>query len=471
MNQLNIGITLDIIDYYPKDFDFSSFSFLFISDENNFEREISFMNANQICQKINITNKKEIKYIIKILKENNFIGITEFIIPSKIIIKKEKIFDKICPINMSDSTKKILFKNSNNNNITLKIGIHSILQYFEENKGTNNINNKKSNKKILQIKKINNKKERLKLFTPNSRTEKNLPVLTNSTNSYQNKFNINSVDIRNNKKNNNKYNNNHHQKANSFILENKKHKRNHSSEKQENNMGKLKNINNKILSQKESKIIKSEINKDIIKVDIANNNDDYNEINNIKNDLNKYIDENNTKINNIDNIDDMIIFTNNNIKYILDHHLKSYDSIKNQISIINNKNNQYIKVKQKLNQNISKKNQIIEKLNNYETEEEILKMKKKFLDLKYKELSELKNNELNLINDIYKNISKNENNKENITNNNDKFSLLIKVLKLISKKNGPLQNLLTQTNSTEPQRATLKNIINKFKTDLEIKEN
>ena len=89
MNQLNIGITLDIIDYYPKDFDFSSFSFLFISEENNFEREISFMNANQICQKINITNKKEIKYIIKILKENNFIGITEFIIPSKIIIKKK----------------------------------------------------------------------------------------------------------------------------------------------------------------------------------------------------------------------------------------------------------------------------------------------------------------------------------------------------------------------------------------------
>ena len=184
-----------------------------------------------------------------------------------------------------------------------------------------------------------------------------------------------------------------------------------------------------------------------------------------------YIDENNAKINNIDNIDDMIIFTNNNIKYILDHHLKSYDSIKNQISIINNKNNQYIKVKQKLNQNISKKNQIIEKLNNYETEEEILKMKEKFLDLKYKELSELKNNELNLINDIYKNMSKNENNKENITNKNDKFSLPIKVLKLISKKNGPLQNLLTQTNSTEPQRATLKNIINKFKTDLEIKEN
>ena len=113
----------------------------------------------------------------------------------------------------------------------------------------------------------------------------------------------------------------------------------------------------------------------------------------------------------------------------------------------------------------------MEKLNNYETEEEILKMREKFLDLKYKELSELKNNELNLINDIYKNISKNENNKENITNKNDKFSLLIKVLKLISKKNGPLQNLLTQTNSTEPQRATLKNIINKFKTDFEIKEN
>ena len=476
MNQSSIGITLDIIDYYPEDFDYSSFSFLFISEENNFEREISFMNANQICHKINITNKKEIKYTIKILKENNFIGITEFIIPHNIIYRKEKIFDKICSINISDSTKKILFKNLDNN-ISLKIRVHSILQYLEENKGKNNINNRKikKEKEISHIKKANNKKGKSNLFSSLARTENNFPILTNSSSSYKNKFNINTHSVRNNKNNNNNKLNNYHRKADSFILENnskiqniKKHKRTHSSEKQENNIKKLKNIKNKILAVKETKITKPEIDKDIIDINISNNSN--NNINEIKNDLNKYIKENETKINNINNIDDMIIFTNNNIKYLLDNQKKNYDLIKKQINKINDKNNQYINVKQKINQNLHKKNQIIEKINNYETGKEMLILKEKMLDLKFSELSELKNDEFHLINDIYNNMTQTENNKENITNKNEKFLLLFKVLKLISKKNGPLQNLLTQTNSIESQRVNLKNIINKFKSELGIKE-
>ena len=166
----------------------------------------------------------------------------------------------------------------------------------------------------------------------------------------------------------------------------------------------------------------------------------------------------------------MIIFTNNNIKYLLDNQKKNYDLIKKQINKINDKNNQYINVKQKINQNLHKKNQIIEKINNYETGKEMLILKEKMLDLKFNELSELKNDEFHLINDIYNNMTQTENNKENITNKNEKFLLLFKVLKLISKKNGPLQNLLTQTNSIESQRVNLKNIINKFKSELGIKE-
>ena len=44
---------------------------------------------------------------------------------------------------------------------------------------------------------------------------------------------------------------------------------------------------------------------------------------------------------------------------------------------------------------------------------------------------------------------------------------LLKVLRLISKKHGPLQNLLTMTNSIESQRTALKNILNKFKSELD----
>ena len=109
MNSSYVGITIDIIDYYPKDLDYSSYSFIFLSEINNFEREISFINSNQICQKIPLTSKKEIKYSIKVLKDDSLIGLAEFIIPNNIIYRKEKIFDKICPINMTESTKKILF--------------------------------------------------------------------------------------------------------------------------------------------------------------------------------------------------------------------------------------------------------------------------------------------------------------------------------------------------------------------------
>ena len=62
MNSVSIGISIDIIDYYPKDFDYMAYTFIFISEENNFEREISFINSNQICHKILYTNKKDIKY-------------------------------------------------------------------------------------------------------------------------------------------------------------------------------------------------------------------------------------------------------------------------------------------------------------------------------------------------------------------------------------------------------------------------
>ena len=469
-----IGITIDIIDYYPKDFDYSTCSFIFLSEENNFEREISFMNSNQICQKILITNKKEIKYSIKVLKDDYLIGISEFIIPNQIINKKEKIFDKICPINMTDSTKKILFKNSNNN-ITLKIGIHATLQYLEEKKNINNSNNKKENKQFYNKKKINNKKDRIKILSPISKTDNNFLGMTNSLSANKNKFNINRHNIQN--KNNNTLIN-HHRKGDSFILEKnikqnkiKKHKRTYSSQKQENDMAKLKLIKNKIMSKNEKKNTSSELDKETNEKNI--NDDDYkekgenndNEIIKLKNEFEKYINENSEKINEINNIDDMINFTNNNIQKILEYKLKNYDLIKEKINIINNKNKEYIKAKEKYKNNLSIKNHLIEKINDYEEQKEILLNKEKELDVKNKELFELKNNEFEDLNGILSEIKQNKNYVKKIINKNDQF-LLFKVLRLISKKFGPLQNLLTQTNSLESQRIILKNIISKFNSEL-----
>ena len=432
MSSLSIGISIDIIDYYPKDYDYTAYTFIFISEENNFEREISFINSNQICHKITFPNKKEIKYSIKVLKDDSLIGISELIIPNQIIYKKEKIYDKICPINMTDSTKKILFGNASNS-IVLKIGIHCTLQYIEEKKNLVNVLSKKENKTFLQKSKINKKKERIRIFTPPSHVTKNFPKMTNS----------------------------------------KKHKRTYSLEKQDHNITKIKSLKNKILLKKESKNTITDINKeninDINKEEIKEDNKNKNNnIIELKNDFENFINENSKKINYLNNDNDMNNFTVNNIKKILDYQTKNYELIKDKIISLNQRKEQYIKVNEKYKQNLSIKNKLIEKNNEYDIQKELLINKENELNLQNKEFSELKNIESNIFKEIYSNI--NQNNSENNENKNEDFSLLFKVLKIISKKYGQLQNLLTQTNSIESQRTTLKNLLIKYKTELDLKD-
>ena len=95
-------------------------------------------------------------------------------------------------------------------------------------------------------------------------------------------------------------------------------------------------------------------------------------------------------------------------------------------------------------------------------------MKLKAAQLINEELFDLKNNEINLENEIFSNMIMKRNYNQKFTNKNDQFLLLFKVLKIISKKYGPLQNLLTQTNSIESQRIVLKNIIDKYNSEFEL---
>ena len=142
--------------------------------------------------------------------------------------------------------------------------------------------------------------------------------------------------------------------------------------------------------------------------------------------------------------------------------------LKAKINKINNSNTQFIKVNEKLKNNISRKNQLIEKIKDFETKKEILHSKEKAAQLINEELFDLKNNEINLENEIFSNMIMKRNYNQKFTNKNDQFLLLFKVLKIISKKFGPLQNLLTQTNSIESQRIVLKNIIDKYNSEFEL---
>ena len=315
-----IGIAIDIIDYYPKDFDYSAFSFIFISEEHNFEKEISFINANQICQKIYIKNKREIKYTIKVFKDDSLIGLTEFIIPSQIINKREKIFDKECNINMTEYKKRILLGNLKKSS-ELKIGIHATLQYLEDNRTLSIDATKNEKKKIFQRKKLNNKKGRLKIFTPTGKKEKNIPNIANSSSAYNNKFTIST-----HLKNNNSMIDYQNKRVDSFILEknnknqiNKIHKRTFSTKNENSNDIRLKQIRSKILSQKERNNTNSEIilGKNIITIDNKEekNEDSEIDINKLKNDFDNYINKNDEKINEINNVTDMINFTNKLLNY------------------------------------------------------------------------------------------------------------------------------------------------------------
>ena len=134
-------------------------------------------------------------------------------------------------------------------------------------------------------------------------------------------------------------------------------------------------------------------------------------------------------------------------------------------------NNQYNEINKKLNQNTDIKNKLIEKNRFYENQREILLTKEKNMESQNNEFIKLKNSELNILKQIYSNINFNSTLTENSNSENRQLFLLLKVLKIINKKYGPLQNLLTQTNSIESQRINLKNILNKFKNELDQLDN
>ena len=136
-------VTFDIIEYLPSDFNFDNFSFIICSEARDFEQEISYLNKNQITHKATL-NKRELKYSIKTTKNSSLIGISDLTIPSSILSKRENIYDKTCPINMSDSVKRVIFGNTSPSN-SIKINIHITLQYKEKEK--TKINDKKDKEK------------------------------------------------------------------------------------------------------------------------------------------------------------------------------------------------------------------------------------------------------------------------------------------------------------------------------------
>ena len=125
----HVGITLQILEYFPQNFNYENFNFIFSSESRDFEKEISFSSKNFISHKI-IIPRKNLKYSVKITRNNSLIGICDFIIPFQIFTKRESFFNKNCQLTMTDSIRRLIFGNISPNNI--KININANLQYLEK---------------------------------------------------------------------------------------------------------------------------------------------------------------------------------------------------------------------------------------------------------------------------------------------------------------------------------------------------
>ena len=426
--------TFDIKEFLPSEFRYDGFAFVFTSEGRDFEQEISYQNKNQITHRFFLL-KKDLKYSIKVTKNNSLIGLCDLSIPQSITGKRETEFDKICHINMTDSVRRVLF-GSPQANITLKINIHVSLQYKE--KFGSKVNNSTSQKKDEKVnKELGNSNKKLKILDK----EKNLP-------NYQQK--------------------NTNQKKSANL-------------KKQNSSSKTKIVSSGV--PKEKNISQKESNADMS--ENQNDNDSYidDEINKpIQNvdseflDFMKNFEKNNPldKINQFNNVSDMAEYTKNNIELLLDYQMKYYELLKNNLNTKNKLKDLLTQYNEKYRLAKKKLNKLNEDKDKIDFESNIL-YNPEFND--FNELISPNENELDIYHNIYNNYSENnviqnENNVQNENNdqqiqtkqiNDDNTqTLLVKVLSHIIKNYGPSNHILNQSNSEESERINLKNLINKY---------
>ena len=442
-------ITVDIIEYLPTDFNFDNFSFIINSENRDFEQEISYLNKNQITHKASL-NKKDLKYIIKATRNSSLIGITDLIIPFHILSKRENIYDKTCIITMTDSVKRVLFGNTSSSNV-LKINIHLALQYKEKEKNANKANEKKE-KEHLHKSHILHSGKKIKSYNRSHSFGKG------GERHKESGSNINVFSQRNaegNKKNSNLIK----QRANSKPASSMKSSKTTKPKTQIFNNNKLKEVQKALLDEDKK----------------DNNNESFDE------ELNKGIEEiipqilhfmkefNNkyplNKLSSFNDVNEMMDYTKNIVDQLLDYQLKYYDIFNKTFLIKNKFKNLLMKYNDKLRM-IKKQIYKLEEENDlYDIKQEV-NDKNNYKDIK--ELFPLKENELDTFKELYGIYLEKplDNNNDESKNEDNAKNLLIKVLTYNINKLGPINKILTQTNSTEPERNNMRKLAVKYNLPL-----
>ena len=480
-------ITLEISDFFPQNFPFDDFCFIFSSDSHDFESEIYYLSKNQITHKTPLT-KKDIRYSIKILRNDSLIGISDFIIPSALLNRKENFFEKICMINMTDSTKRLLFGNLSPSN-NLRINVRARINYIQGQ-------TTKNNKKIFSPKSsgINAKKNM-------AIGESSSPKINNGNNMYNQNPNVNNNNfvfnkqqipmskkvpimkssLASNNNNNNNINignryNKHNNNAADMILQQQNKNINNSNNI--NNIPKNNfftknspNANPPILSQPEQQedptdtsVIYPEISNPIQPID-----EEFTEF------MQKFIEKNPLEqLTQFNDINEMMIYTKNVIDKLLCYQQEYYERLKTSVALNNRLNELLMKYNEKYRNIVKKVHRLNEETNSNDMRKDAVVNVHRTENSNLKQIIPLKMKELKLyqemcgdsIKDII--LQKKEKEKEKNINNNKEINdkkkdVLMKLLKNCINNYGSFDSLfskesLEQFNKNEEQKKMLENI-------------
>ena len=488
-------ITLEISDFFFFFFPFDNFCFIFNSDSHDLESEISYLSKNQITHKTLLT-KKDIRYSIKILRNDSLIGISDFIIPAINLNRKENLYEKICIINMTDSTKRLLFGNLSQSN-NLRINVRARITYIQ---GQGN----KNNKKVFSPKGINNKKNIGESSSP--KINGNNIYMNNSNNNNSNyvfnkqqipmskKVPIMKSSLMSNNNNNNinignRYNKHNVNMADIMIQQQQQNLNQNiaaNAENQNINIQKnnffTKNSGGKKMSPNpqpevdpqpdptDTSVIYPEISNPIQPID-----EEFTDF------MQKFIEKNPLEqLTQFNDINEMMIYTKNVIDKLLCYQQEYYERLKTSVAMNNRLNELLMKYNEKYRNIVKKVHRLNEETNSNDMRKDVVVNAHRTENSNLKQIIPLKIKELKLyqemcgdnIKDIIlqkksQDISKNKNKENDI--NIKKKNVLMKLLKNCVKNYGPFDSLfnkenIEKINLNEEQKKSLE----KIKQDAEL---
>ena len=474
-----VGITIQILEYHPKNFNFENFSFIFSSESRDFEKEITFSNKNSISHKISLP-RKNLKYSIKITRNNSLIGICDFIIPFQVFNKREGFFNKNCQMTMTDSIRRLIFGNIPPNNI--KININASFQYMEKGEKLN-----KSNASNNFVKKEEKEKDKSKrASTPKK---------------YENKFNKN------------KYGNlttilklNKEEKIGMHKKMTEDFKKRSNSKPHLNNANEKANLNMKIKNyqkvkeqkkekEKEKNIIENNNKNNIIKKEVKNINENIEDTSDIDEDLKNNLGKNDNNIidfmksfikeHPLEKLEEfkepyeLMLYTKSIINELLDYQLNFYSNLSNSINVNKKFRDLLLNYNDKYRLSLKKISKAEEEIKMSEIKEDLLNSNQNIKNNNEKLLLPLKQEEFDIYKELYiinadkKNKEEEKLTEEQIKQIEEKKAkdantqlLLIKILKNIYNKYGPLNGIINKTNSEESEIQNILSLSEKYNLPL-----